>query len=384
MKPAVLPWFAALLSALIGLTGCAGRDVRTLEQSSDTRQLTEDESRRWYSAEELDRTWRQKGLIYTDDALTAYLQSVADALYPEFSDTVVIRVMDSPDLNAFALPNGSVYLNLGIIARMENEAQLATVIAHEISHFKFQHSLKQRHAIETAVVTGWSVSILTGIPLSGELLALGAMSGYSQEAEREADREGFRRLVRQGYDGTESVKIFAIMQQEAKVLDSREPWFYSSHPRLSERIESMQQLNMQREESGGATNQQSFAAMTGRLHALLLEKYLVARQYKQLINLLEEKALRSRYPVYADFYLGEAYLQRKTPGDAERAQAAYLSALERAPEFAPSYRALGLIHMQQKQQADALRYFDKYLQLNPHAEDKKYIELYRNRLLEGS
>ncbi|MCP5416342.1 MAG: M48 family metalloprotease [Chromatiaceae bacterium] len=384
MKPAVLPWFAALLSSLIGLTGCAGRDVRTLEQSSDTRQLTEDESRRWYSAEELDRTWRQKGLIYTDDALTAYLQSVADALYPEFSDTVVIRVMDSPDLNAFALPNGSVYLNLGIIARMENEAQLATVIAHEISHFKFQHSLKQRHAIETAVVTGWSVSILTGIPLSGELLALGAMSGYSQEAEREADREGFRRLVRQGYDGTESVKIFAIMQQEAKVLDSKEPWFYSSHPRLSERIESMQQLNMQREESGGATNQQSFAAMTGRLHALLLEKYLVAHQYKQLINLLEEKALRSRYPVYADFYLGEAYLQRKTPGDAEKAQAAYLSALERAPEFAPSYRALGLIHMQQKQQADALRYFDKYLQLNPHAEDKKYIELYRNRLLEGS
>lgn len=58
--------------------------------------------------------------------------------------------------------------------------------------------------------------------------------------------------------------------------------------------------------------------------------------------------------------------------------------MKRAPEFAPSYRALGLMRMRQKQNAEALRYFDKYLQLEPNAEDRRYIELYRKRLLEES
>ena len=373
-----------MINNLVALTGCESMQVRTLEQSSDTRQLTDDEARRWYAAKELDRIWRQKGVIYADDELTAYLQSVAVELYPEFSGTVTLRVMDSPDLNAFALPNGSIYLNFGMIARMENEAQLATVIAHEVSHFKFQHSLKQRHATETAILAGWTLTILSGIPLSGELLALGAMSGYSQEAEREADREGFDRLIKRGYDGAESVKVFQILQQEADALETKEPWFYSSHPRLSERIQSMQSLNVQHGSSNGTTNSERFAELTAGLHARLLHKYLVAHKYKQLIHLLEDDKIRPRYPSYADFYLGEAYQQRKEKGDAEKAQAAYLSAIDKAPDFAPTYRELGLIQMHQKQSAEALRYFDKYLQLDPDAEDRKYIELYRSRLLEES
>ncbi|MCB1880929.1 MAG: M48 family metalloprotease [Gammaproteobacteria bacterium] len=384
MKRSPLRFIPALLSGVIVLAGCDSMHVRTLEQSSDIQQLTDDEARRWYAAKELDRIWQHQGLIYADDELTAYLQSVAVKLYPEFSETVRMRVIDSPDLNAFALPNGSVYLNFGMIARMENEAQLATVIAHEVSHFKFQHSLKQRHAMETAVIAGWTVTILSGIPLSGELLALGAMSGYSQDAEREADREGFDRLIRLGYDGAESVKVFRMLQQEADVLDTKEPWFYSSHPRLSERIQSMQSLNAEHGNSNGIANQERFAAMTTGLSARLLEKYLIAHKYKQLIQLLEDSALRARYPTHAEFYLGEAYLQRKAEGDEEKAQAAYLQVVEIAPHFAPAYRALGLIYMQREQKAEALRFFEQYLQLDPDAEDKKYIELYRNRLLEES
>ena len=169
MKRSPLRFIPALLSGVIVLAGCDSMHVRTLEQSSDIQQLTDDEARRWYAAKELDRIWQHQGLIYADDELTAYLQSVAVKLYPEFSETVRMRVIDSPDLNAFALPNGSVYLNFGMIARMENEAQLATVIAHEVSHFKFQHSLKQRHAMETAVIAGWTVRY-AGLALVGALV----------------------------------------------------------------------------------------------------------------------------------------------------------------------------------------------------------------------
>jgi predicted Zn-dependent protease len=373
-----------LLVCTLLLGGCQSSNVRTLQHAEDTRQLNEYESRRWYAAEELDRHWQNKGLVYADAGLSGYLQNIAVALYPEFGDTLKLRVLDSPDLNAFSLPNGSVYLNLGLIARMENEAQLATIVAHEVSHFKFQHSLKQRHATETAAVAGWAVTLLTGIPLSGQLLALGAMSGYSQDAERESDREGFARMVANDYDPSAAVAVFAIMRAEAEALDVDEPWLYSSHPKLTERLETMQSLVAQQQAAGERREKTRFDRHTAGLRTLLLEKYLVEQRYKQLIHVLENVELRRRYPEHADFYLGEAYRQRNEEGDGARAQAAYLKALDLAGDFAPSYRALALMKLQRGEKAEALRLFDRYLELAPEAQDRKYIEMYRNRIREKS
>ncbi|MCB1760056.1 MAG: M48 family metalloprotease [Gammaproteobacteria bacterium] len=369
-----------ILACALLLGGCQSSAVRTLNHADDTRQLSEYESRRWYAAEELDRHWRNKGLIYSDGALGDYLQGIAVALYPEFGGTLKLRVLDSPDLNAFALPNGSVYLNLGLIARMENEAQLATIVAHEVSHFKFQHSLKQRHATEGAVVAGWAVTLLTGIPLSGQLLALGAMSGYSQDAEREADREGFARMVAHGYDPGSAAAVFDIMRAEAEALDSDEPWLYASHPKLTERMQTMQSLAVQQPSAGGRRESARFLRETGDLRSVLLDRYLIGQKYKQLIHVLENAEIRPRYPGHADFYLGEAYRQRAEEGDGARALAAYHKAVGLAPDFAPSYRALALIRMQNDERPEARRLFKRYLELAPEAIDRKYIEMYLQRI----
>lgn len=371
-----------LMAGCLSAAGCQGSAVRTLEHDRDTGRLTEDEARLWYAADELDRTLQNKGVVYVDENLNRYLQSLAGTLYPEFAGTVKLHALDAPELNAFALPNGSVYLNLGLIARMENEAQLATVIAHELSHYKFQHGLKQRHAADTAAVAGWAVTIFTGIPLSGQLVALGAMSGYSQEAEREADREGFKRISAHGYAPAESVRVFEIMRAEAKALGTNDPWLYSSHPRLTERIETMKSLVSQHAVASGRRYSDRFAAATTGLRARLLEKYLAAHQYKQLIHVLEDSAIRHRYPAHAEYYLGEAYRQRAEEGDSDKAQAAYLNAIEKAPRFAPAYRALGIMRMQQGANSEALRYFESYLELEPDAADIKYIQLYKRRLME--
>ena len=373
-------WVALAIPLLVG--GCAGGKVRTFQQAADTAQLTDAESRGWHAARELDRLWRHKGLIYDDPQLTVYLQSIADRLYPEFRGTVRVQLIDSPELNAFALPNGNIYLNIGLVARMRNEAQLATVIGHEISHFTHQHSLQKRDAADSAAVAGMMVTLATGIPASGQLLVAGAMSGYSQDMEREADQLGFERLVQQGYDPNEAAEVFRLMLEEVEALDIEQPFMYSSHPKLTERIATMSRLAAAQPPNGNRKNTEQFVQHTQGLREVVLDRYLATRRYKTLILILENRALRLRYPDNADYYLAEAYRQRGEEGDATLAEHAYRQALTLAPGFAASHRGLGLLLMQQGDKMQAIEHLSRYLALSPEAADAGYIRGYIAKLKE--
>ena len=95
-----------------------------------------------------------------------------------------VRIYDSTELNAFALPNGSIYFNIGLLARIENEAQLATILAHEAAHFIEKHSFRQRVSSKN-----YAAFAVSGIPFS-RLVAVSSISGFSQDLEREADKKG--------------------------------------------------------------------------------------------------------------------------------------------------------------------------------------------------
>jgi predicted Zn-dependent protease len=269
---------------------------------------------------------------------------------------------------------------MGLVARMRNEAQLATVIGHEISHFTHQHSLKMRNAADSAVVAGMVLSVATGVSVSGQLLVTGAMSGYSQDMEREADRLGFERLVQQGYDPHEAAEVFRLMREEVKALDIDEPFLYSSHPKLAERISTMTQLAARYPANGGRKNTEQFERLTQGLRSVVLDRYLTTRRYKILILILENRALRLLYPDYADYYLGEAYRQRGEKGDATLAEHAYRQALTLAPTFADSHRGLGLLLMKQGDKLQAAQHLAQYLQMKPDAADRGYIRAYIEKL----
>lgn len=373
-------WLAAAIVLLLG--GCASSNVRTLQTATDTRQLTEAESRSWHAAKEIDLVWQHKGLIYDDPSLTAYLQAIADRLYPEFKGTVRVQLIDSPELNAFALPNGNIYLNIGLVARMRNEAQLATVIGHEISHFTHQHSLQKRDAADSAAVAGMVVTLATGVPVSGQLLVASVVSGYSQDMEREADQLGFERLVQQGYDPNEAAEVFRLMLEEVKALEIEQPFMYSSHPKLTERIDTMSRLAAAQPPNGNRKNTELFEQRTQGLRTVVLDRYLVTHRYKTLILILENRALRLLYPDHAGYYLGEAYRQRGEEGDARLAEHAYRQALTVAPGFHASHRGLGLLLMKQGHKAEAGEHLSRYLELDPDAADAAYIRGYIAKLKE--
>ena len=224
------------------LAACQAGSVEHLESPTDVQSITGEEYRLWHAASEFDEKLVRGQYLYEDAELTRYVQSVMDRLYPEYIGVIHVGIINSPDLNAFALPNGSIYINSGMLSRLENEAQMATVLAHEGVHFVNKHSFQQRRSLKQTSAFSLGVGMVTGIPAIGSVIAISSIYGYSKDLEREADEEGFRRLEKAGYDVSQSPITFQHLLTDVETLEIKQPYFFSSHPRLEERIESFSNL----------------------------------------------------------------------------------------------------------------------------------------------
>ena len=348
-------------------------DVLPWARTADTQQLAQDEKNLWQEADEFDQALLRAGKLNTDPALVTYLQGIMDRLYPEFKGGLRVRLLNAPHINAFALPNGSVYVNAGLIARFENEAQLATVLAHEGAHFTHRHSLQQAERVKNAAAFALVVGML-GMPLVGDIVALSSMFGYSREHEREADEIGYQRLVAAGYAPRESIRTFQHLQAEIKAAEISEPFFFASHPRLQERIDHFTELVKNGHD--GEVGRERFLEATSALRLASLEADLAAYRYKQIILVLSDLERRREYPPEASYYLGEAYRLRNETGDLDSAEREFNSVIASSPQFAPAHRALGLLYYKRGDIARAMPLLRRYLELAPAAADHGYVEHY--------
>ena len=369
--------------ALLLLTACESTPIRPMQGYEDTQNLTTEENRLWHSAGELDEKLEKADYLYEDAVLQAYLETVMHKLYPEYAGSITVRVVDSPSLNAFALPNGSIYINTGMLSRLENEAQVATVLAHEGVHFTHKHSWQQRRSVKNSTAFSVGFGMVTGIPALGDLVAISSIYGFSKDLEREADVEGFRRLQSAGYDVTQAPITFEFLLAEVEALEIDEPYFFSTHPGLEERIQSFNELVQQHGTTNGYQGTEDYRLHVDKLQLELLADYLELSQHQSLLLILERPDAFVRYPPSAQYYLGKAYQLRNEEGDAERSVDAYRTAIQQAPEFAPPYRAMGLYYMKNNEPVQADNYFSHYLELQPDAPDRDYIEYYRTNLKAG-
>lgn len=365
-----------IASIAIVLGGCAAPGpVKPFEDSEQVETISEEESRLWVEARDVDTMIQRSGQIYADEVLEQYVQQVMDQLFPEFKGTIRVKVIDSPILNAFALPNGSIYFHSGLLARADNEAQLATVLAHEGAHFVNKHSLQQRRVVKSRTAFAMGTAIV-GVPLA-DLIAISSIYGFSRDLEREADAIGYERLQAAGYDVRESVKVFEHLYAEAKALDVKQPVFFSSHPELKERIDSFNSLIKVSGQLQGRVGEDVYLVHMRDIRVASLQTDLSMNRYKSVILVLENEVWAKRYePHHRYYYLGEAYRLRDEEGDAKRAEVAYKKAIEARDDFAPSYRALGLLYLKKKDSEKSRPLFEKYLKLAPNAPDRAYVEHY--------
>ncbi len=353
------------------VNGCATtQGISSFESAGDTSNLRDKERRLWHEAGGYDTIIERSGQIYDDPRATAYMQGVMDRLYPDFKGKIQVHIYDSTQLNAFALPNGSIYFNIGLLARIENEAQMAAVLAHEAAHFIERHSFRERVSAKNA-----SAFAVSGIPFSS-LAAISSISGFSRNHEREADLKGYERLVRSGYNPNDAHKVFQRLADEVKALDIDEPYFFSSHPKLVERIDTFKELAA-RHKNGGRVGMEEYNRIMHPIRLEALRKDVGQDRYKSVILVMEDANLRRYYPAAGYYYLGEAYMRREQKNDPQMALRAFQTAEKLAPHFAPTYKQLGIHYMKTGNSVQARQYFSKYLSKAPKdADDRAYVQQY--------
>ncbi len=160
---------------------------------------------------------------YEDEALQTYVQTVGERLaIVSHRENLIYRftVLDSPVINAFALPGGYIYITRGLMAYLNSEAELAAVLGHEIGHVTARHGVRQQSAAQAANI-GYTV----GAILFPELRAAGAqnafnilggalLSGYGREHELESDGLGAEYLARAGYDPKAMIDVIRVLKDQ--------------------------------------------------------------------------------------------------------------------------------------------------------------------------
>lgn len=194
--------------------------------------------------------------LYNDPSISDYFSEISSVILenshmrredtPEkFRGTeFTFRVLDSPVVNAFALPGGYVYVTRGLMAHLNNEAQLAVVIGHEIGHVAARHASQRglQQAIGQAVVVGGAIIGQEFLGVSGEnILNLSGQAAqliflsYSRDHERESDRLGVEYAAMTGYQAAEGAKFFTSLKRLSDKSGGGVPNLLSSHPDPGER-----------------------------------------------------------------------------------------------------------------------------------------------------
>ncbi len=192
---------------------------------------------------------------YDDPALARYVQSVGERLAAHSHRPGLIyrfTVLDSPEVNAFALPGGYIYITRGIMAYLNSEAELAAVLGHEIGHVTARHSVRQHTAATTTGIFGAVIAGATGVRVAGDLANIAGAAivrGYGREHELEADRLGAEYLARTGYDPRAMLRVIGVLkdqeafERELAKEEGREPRIYhglfATHPDNDRRLQTV-------------------------------------------------------------------------------------------------------------------------------------------------
>lgn len=191
---------------------------------------------------------KQYGGVYKNPRLQAYLDEIGQSVARNTERTEVkytFTLLDSPVVNAFALPGGYVYVTRGLMAVANDEAELASVLGHEIGHVTARHQASRYSRGLLTTLGATVVGAAVGDPNITRALSLGNnlyMSSYSRDQESQADMLGIRYLDRAGYDTfamgdfLDAMGQYTDTESRVKGEDEQEFSYFSSHPKTADRV----------------------------------------------------------------------------------------------------------------------------------------------------
>ena len=410
---------AALLVSFLSAS-CA-KPIPPISAKDPSFTPSPEEVQLWSEAEREEQALFTRVVTYEDPRLEQYLGRLATKLgaVDAGPSGPVIRfvVLRDPTLNAFSMPDGRVFVHTGLLSRLENEAQLATVLGHELTHIYDRHllaftrdtdSTKVLNRVRDMVVSlgtaptanpprkdqyvGAAVLSRTANAVLGlglKIAAIGAINGYGRDLERDADENALSQLVKAGYDPKEAVKLFRVLRDEAALRGPLEAFYFGSAARLQERFETAQR--MMRQQYAAEAKRTDTMKNTGEfdetMRALVREnaaldtqagRFALARpQLDRVLKATPNDPIAHLY--YGDVHRLQAQ-RATTPAEREAGAKKALESYEQSaaldPDYPDPFRQLGLLYYQQNDPTRARAAFEKYLALKPDAADARRIKEY--------
>ena len=372
-------WLSSMAAAGY-LFGCATDPVTGKKQLMLVSEDTEVKIDQQYSPIQISSDY---GAVQ-DSQLNSYVSQVGNKMAAKSHRPHMpysFRVVNATYVNAYAFPGGTIAATRGILLSLENEAELAALLGHELGHVNARHSAEQmsKGMLTNAVVGG--VSVLAGTQsavlgdMAGQLGQIGAgalLASYSRDNEREADALGMKYMVGAGYGSEGFVGLMEMLNSMSKHKSTSVDLLFATHPMSQERYDTaVQMANMQYQSARkGPLYRERYMDNTARLRARKgaiqeIEKgqsQLAKRKY-DAASAHFQRALKTAPDDYVALCMMSKtkLIQKEYAAGrqyAEMAQKAY-------PQEAQAYHLSGFANIQLKKFEDAYREFDSYDRLLP-------------------
>ena len=325
---------------------------------------------------------RELPIRIRDPQLQAYMDALTCRLAGDLCADIRVYVLRLPYFNATMAPNGMMQIYSGLLLRCSNEAQLAAVLAHEISHYRMRHSLNNWRRTRATADALLAFSVIGGIGNAGAVgyLISGGVAGatlarFSRDQEAEADRLASTMLADAGYDLHPVVELWqGALAEEAANPRGFLSAIFADHPPTPARIAALAQAAGQH--AGSLTGAEAWQAHWLRHHAQWLDDEVGRRNHLQSEVLLQRLLGFGIGAAQVHHARGESLRLRAGPGDLEAAASAYRQALDLGAP-ASSWRQLGLVLRRLGRHEQASSAFAAYLKAEPQADDRALIESYR-------
>jgi predicted Zn-dependent protease len=316
-----------------------------------------------------------------DDALNRYVRTLGAELQRHTHRPHLpysYRVLNANHVNAYTFPAGAMGVTRGIMVGLQDEAELAALLGHEMGHVNARHAAQRSGQGLLANVALMGVAMMaderwaTAALVGGQIGASALLAAYSRDHEREADALGQAYMVRAGYPASGMTRLHRLLVEQERESPGPLQTLFSTHPMSSERLASAERLAQTRyaESLNRPTGRERFMDETARLRRLrptieACQQGEVAMSRKQLpaAQAAFARALQATPQDYAANLRMAQCLQAM--GKAQEARPYALAAQNIYPQEAQAHQVAGLLALQLRQPQQAYEHFSRFDQQLP-------------------
>ena len=289
------------------------------------------------------------------------------------------RVLNANYVNAYTFPGGAMGVTRGILADLDDEAQLAALLGHEIGHVNARHAAQRQgqNLVAQAALAGLNVAAQSSdwgglMSMGGQIGASALLAGYSREHEREADALGQEYLVKAGYPATGMVRLHQLLVAEEKSAPSLLQTMFSTHPMSSERMQAAQAAADARYRISNSLDarRERFMDSTASLRRIRPtidackngETAMAARQYPKAQAEFQTALARTPRDYASNLRMAQCL---QAQGQTAKAVDYADNAREIYPQEAQAYKLAGVLALQQRDAGRAYQNLDRFDRLLP-------------------